>query len=281
MDLHSVETYLRPTDLKEVKNWQPGWAWLAGGTWMFSEPQPQVRTLVDMQRLEWSELEVTPVHKIPHSAIAITIGATCVMNRLLQFSYPERWTAVKALQSAVHELASFKVQNVATVAGNLSLALPASTFAPVMVALGASYEILPLEGKPYWVYAVNFQTGAKQTILKPGEVLRKILLPHAFLEWRVNYQRICVATAGLAVSIVVALHNPQTSQVRFGIGACVRAPRLLEFAHVPSTTELAEALVAQIPLNDFIDDRSASALYRRHVTQVLMERSLHEAINQS
>ena len=272
MDLHSVETYLCPTDLKEVKNWQPGWAWLAGGTWMFSESQPQINTLVDMQGLEWSELKVTPS--------GLSIGATCVMNRLLQFSYPERWTAVKALQSAVHELASFKVQNVATVAGNLCLALPASTFAPVMVALGASYEILPLKGTPYWVSALDFQTGAKQTILKPGEVLRKILIPQAFLDWRVNYQRTCVATAGLAVSIVVALHNPH-SQVRFGIGACLRAPRLLEFSHVPSTTELAQALDAQIPLTDFIDDQSASAIYRRHLTQVLMERSLQEVINQS
>ena len=284
MDLHSVESYLRPTDLEEVKNWQPGWTWVAGGTWVFSELQPQINTLVDMQGLEWSELEVTPFGLFEQSLpmkIAITIGATCVMNRLLQFSYPENWTAVKALQSAVHELASFKVQNVATVAGNLCLALPASTFAPVMVALGASYEILPLEGMPYWVGALDFQTGAKQTILKPGEVLRKISIPQAFLEWRVNYQRICVATAGLAVSIVVALYNTQTSQLRFGIGACVSAPRLIEFAHVPSTTELAEALDAKIHLRDFLNDASASAVYRRYVTKVLMERSLQQAINHS
>lgn len=238
MDLHSVETYLCPTDLEEVRNWQTGWAWLAGGTWMFTEPQPQVRTLVDMQALGWSELEVT--------SEGLSIGAGCVMSRLLQFSYPKHWKAVIALQSAVHELASFKVQNAATVAGNLCLALPASTFAPVMVALGASYEILPIEGTPYWVSALDFQTGAKQNILKPGEVLRKIWIPQANLEWRVNYQRICVATAGLAVSIVVALHNPQTSQVRFGIGACVPTPRLLEFAHVPSTSELAEALRSKL-----------------------------------
>ncbi len=272
MDLHSVETYLRPTDLEEVRNWQAGWAWLAGGTWVFSEPQPQIKALVDMQGLGWSELDVTPE--------GLTIGATCVMSRLLQFSYPKRWTAVEALQSAVHELASFKVQNVATVAGNLCLALPASTFAPAMVALGASYEILPFEGAPYRVSALDFQTGAKQTILKPGEVLRRIWIPLAFLEWRVNYRRICVATAGLAVSIVVVAYNPKTSQVRFGIGACVPAPRLIEFAHVPSTTELASSLNAKIPLTDFLDDET-SAVYRSHLTQVLMARSLQEAINQS
>ena len=81
MDLHGVETYLRPTDLEGVRNWQPGWAWLAGGTWMFSEAQPQIRTLVDMQGLGWSELEVTPE--------GLTIGATCIMSRLLQVPYPE------------------------------------------------------------------------------------------------------------------------------------------------------------------------------------------------
>lgn len=273
MDLHRVETYLRPTDVEQVRNWQPGWAWLAGGTWMFSESQPQVKTLVDMQGLAWSELDVTPE--------GLTIGATCVMSRLLQFPYPNHWTAVKLLQRAVHELASFKVQNMATVAGNLCLALPASTFAPVMVALGARYEILPLEGQPYWVAALEFQTGAKQTLLKPGEVLRKIWIPQENLVRRVNYRRICVATAGIAVSIVVAAYDPQTSQVRFGIGACVPAPRLIEFAQVPATTELAARLDTHIALTDFVQDQSASASYRRHVTQVLMERSLQEAINQS
>lgn len=272
MDLHQVETYLRPTDLQQIQHWQPGWAWLAGGTWMFSEPQPQVKTLVDMQELGWSELEVTPE--------GLTIGATCIMSHLLRFSYPEPWTAVKVLHRAVQELASFKVQNAATVTGNLCLALPASTFAPAMVALGASYEILPLEGSPYQVPALDFQTGAKQTILKPGEVLRKIRIPQASLVWQVNYRRICVATAGVAVSIVVAAYNPQTSQVRFGVGAAVAAPRLIEFAHIPSMAELVAALDTEIPLIDFMHDQSASASYRRHVTQVLMERSLQEAINQ-
>ena len=59
MDLYNVETYLRPKSLTEVSDWQPGWNWLAGGTWIFNEVQPQVKTLVDMQWLNWSEIEVT------------------------------------------------------------------------------------------------------------------------------------------------------------------------------------------------------------------------------
>lgn len=270
MDLHTVEAYLRPTKLEEIGNWQEGWACLAGGTWMFNEPQPQVKTLVDLTELGWSELEATPE--------GLTIGAMSIMSRLLQFSYPQSWTAVEALWGAVRELASFKVQNIATVGGNLCLAIPAGTFAPTMVLLGANYEIVPLKSSPYWVSALEFQTGAKQTILQPGELLRKIWIPQANLEWQVNYKRICVASAGLAVSIVVAAYHPQTHQVRFAIGAAIPAPCLLEFEHVPSSAEISAVLDAQIPLSNFLADKLASAVYRRQVTQVLMQRSLEEVI---
>ena len=266
MDLTTVETYLRPTCLADVTDWRADWAWLAGGTWLFSQPQPQVKTLVDMQGLGWSELEITPA--------GLTIGATCVMSQLLRMSFPQAWTAMQGLQSAVHELASFKIQNVATVAGNLCLALPAGTFAPVMVALGASYDIISLERGCYRVAALDFQIGARRTLLKSGEVLRRIWIPQASLTWRVNYRRICVATAGLAIAIVVAAYNPQTDQVRFGVGASVAAPRLIECVVVPAVTDLSDLLATEIPLADFLDDDQASAVYRRHVTQVLMRQAL-------
>lgn len=268
MDLHRVQTYLRPTQLEDVGAWGNGWAWLAGGTWLFTEPQPQVNTLVDMQRLGWGELSA--------SAEGLTIGAACTMSQLLDFDYPPQWHGFKALQSAVHELASFKIQNMATVAGNLCLALPASTFAPVMVLLNAQYQIQPLQGEAYTVPAADFQTGAKATILKPGEVLRSIHIPAEYLTWQVSYRRICVATAGIAVSIVVAAHHPETGQVRFGIGSCIPAPQLLAFAQVPSIPDITAALDQQITPDRFIDDETASATYRRHVTAVLMGRSLTE-----
>ncbi len=272
MDLHSVTAYWQPTQLNEIGPWQPGWAWLAGGTWLFSEPQPQITTLIDMQGLGWSELEIT--------VEGLSIGAGCVMSRLLEMPYPDRWTGITALQSAVHELASFKVQNMATIAGNLCLALPAGTFAPAMLVLGASYELLSPDGTSRQVSAATFQTGARRTILRPGEVLRKIWVPAANLEWRVNYQRLCIAAFGIALSIVVTAYNPRTHQVRVGIGACVPAPRLIEFDPVPDDNALIAALNTHIPVSDCLADELASALYRHHVTQVLMQRSLQAAIEQ-
>jgi len=268
MDLHTVQTYLRPQQLTDISQWNEGWAWLAGGTWLFTEAQPQVTTLIDMQKMGWGELEVSPE--------GLKIGATCTMGQLLELHGPDAWPGVHALHSAVSELASFKVQSMATIAGNLCLALPASTFAPVMVLLNAEYQILTLRGDRHSVPAADFQTGAKQTILKPGEVLRSIHVPAEYLEWQVSYRRICVATAGIAVSIVVVAHQPSTGATRFAIGGCIPAPRLLAFEQVPSAAELREGLAQLIPLNEFFDDETAGAEYRHHVTTVLMERSLHE-----
>lgn len=273
MDLPHIETYLRPTDLQAVENWERGWAWLAGGTWIFSKQSPDLKVLVDLEKLGWSEIEIMPE--------GLAFGATCTMASLRQCVWPENWTSVKALLSAVDELASFKVTNKATVGGNLCLALSASTFAPVMVALGASYEIRSPGSPPRFVPALDFQTGAQQTILQPGEVLRKIWIPRLNLEWIVSYKRICVATAGYAVSIVVAAYHPQTHQVRFGLGACVPAPRVVEFAAPPTRAELYEALDTQLPVDCFLEDERASAAYRQHITKVLMQRSLEELLCQN
>jgi len=47
----------------------PGLAWLAGGTWLFSEPQPDLHTLIDLESLRWPALEV--------SGDGLNIAATC------------------------------------------------------------------------------------------------------------------------------------------------------------------------------------------------------------
>ena len=180
MDLHTVESYLQPSTLEEIKEYPQGWTVIAGGTWLFTEAQPQVKTLVDISRLGWGEIEIT--------SDGLSIGATCIMSQLLKFNYPQKWSSSKVLKSAVQELASFKIQNVATVGGNLCLAIPAGTFAPVFVVLNARYEVISPEGDSYWVAASDFQTGIKATILPVNHLLRCIFIPQEYL---VGCQRKC------------------------------------------------------------------------------------------
>ena len=60
MDLNRVKEFYQPTSLAAVPKWQDGFAWLAGGTWLFSEPQPSVRALIDLDTLAWPALQVLP-----------------------------------------------------------------------------------------------------------------------------------------------------------------------------------------------------------------------------
>lgn len=267
MDLHAIEDYIRPATLAEVGSWGSDRAWLAGGTWLFTEAQPHLKKLIDVSEIGGSAIAITDE--------GLTIGAATVLSQLEQVNYPATWTGVEALQGAVRELASFKIHHVATVGGNLCLAIPAGTFAPAMVLLDATYDLLALDGSSRAIPAIAFQTGVKQTVLRPGELLHQIRIAKENLDgWRVDYRRICVATAGLAIAIVVSAYHPATNRTRLAIGAAFTCPILLAFEGLPSVAELTSRLEEQ----NFLSDSLATAEYRRQVTQVLMARSLAEVV---
>ncbi len=264
MDLPNVETYLRPNDIQTITSWGQDWAWLAGGTWIFSEPQPHLKVLVDIQDLQWSEIEVKEDYLI--------IGATCPLIKLLEYSWLAEWTAIDGLKSAISALsASLKVINIATVGGNLCLALSVGTLAPVMIALGASYELWNIKGESRTVAAKDFQVGFKSTILQTGEILRRVLIPLSNLKWEINYQRFSIAATDPALAIIVSVSNQQ--QMRCVIGASVTAPRLLKFDSI----ELVERqLITSIENENFIEDAKASADYRRELTVILIRQAIQQ-----
>ncbi len=161
MDLHSIETYLRPNDLSSVQRWSQGWAWLAGGTWLFSEPQPTLNTLVDLEPLNWSDIEL--------NGDRLAIGATCTFTQLLNYNWPVEWQAIAALKSAISALsASFKVLHLATIGGNLCLALAVGVMAPLMVLLDATYEIWSPITPPALFLLRTSSLGFKKPLYNPA-----------------------------------------------------------------------------------------------------------------
>ena len=69
MDLNTITEVVRPGAGLDGVKWRDGDAWLAGGTWLFSELQPHLRRLIDLQTLGWKPLAV--------SDSGLEIGATC------------------------------------------------------------------------------------------------------------------------------------------------------------------------------------------------------------
>ena len=296
MDLHNIDNYLLPKDINQVTNWGEDWSWLAGGTWLFSEPQPEIKTLVDIQSLGWDEIEFidppNPRHFLQrreppqrsgspykgglnnsHQGELLAIGATCPLIKLLQHPWLAEYSAVKGFKGAINALsASLKVVNMATVGGNICLALSVGTLAPVMVALDASYEIWN-QGKSRIIAASYFQIASRQTILQSGELLRRVLIPVENMKWQVDYQRFGIAASDTALAIVVGAYNSTAKKLRLVIGASVAAPILFEFE---GDLEKNFNYIASLKNLDFIEDAKASAVYRREITQILIKQSLNQ-----
>ena len=64
--------------------WQVGDAWLAGGTWLFSEPQDDLRRLIDLHAYGWPSLEEEEDDAGP------SIGATCTIAELDTYAAQQR-----------------------------------------------------------------------------------------------------------------------------------------------------------------------------------------------
>jgi hypothetical protein len=56
VDLDTIEAVVTPSRRDEVWPLGRGDAVLAGGTWLFSEPQPHLRRLIDLTGLGWSPI---------------------------------------------------------------------------------------------------------------------------------------------------------------------------------------------------------------------------------
>ena len=59
MNLNTIKEVMQPRTADEIVKWRPSYAWLAGGTWLFSTPQIDTDTLIDLRSLKWPSLEVS------------------------------------------------------------------------------------------------------------------------------------------------------------------------------------------------------------------------------
>jgi hypothetical protein len=59
MDLNTVTEIDHPKTRMQLPVWEAGDAWLAGGTWLFSEPQPHLTRLIDLSDLKWPPITIS------------------------------------------------------------------------------------------------------------------------------------------------------------------------------------------------------------------------------
>src|SRR6201987_1334571 len=182
MDLNTINDVARPKGRTDMPAWREGDAFLGGGTFLFSEPQPQLTRLIDLAGFGWQPLRV--------SSTGLDIAATCTIAQLDAFAAPVEWIASPLIDQCCRAfLASFKVWNTATVGGNVCMSLPAGPMISLTVALEATYTLWPRGAAPREVPGIEFVTGNHTNVLQPGELLRSIHLPAAALSKRAALRR--------------------------------------------------------------------------------------------
>ena len=269
MDLNTVTSIKRPTNLDEVSDWQQGYAWLAGGTWLFSEPQVQTHTLIDLETLQWPSLTAT--------AEGLEIAATCRVIELDSFQAPADWQAAPLLSKCCRSfLSSFKIWNEATVGGNVCMSLPASPMASLVASLEAVLTLWPRGGEPRQVNAIDFVTGVHANVLAPGEILRSILLPVHVLKKKPAFRRFTLTQQGRSEALIVGTLCPEHGEFVLTISAATVKPIQIRLAGMPSAAELKEAIDKAVPFDLYLDDVHGSPPHRKHLTYYFSEQIREE-----
>lgn len=263
MDLHSIETVCRPRRRSEIPGWQAGDVYLAGGTWLFSEPQADPRRLVDLTSLGWEPLRIT--------GAGLDVAATCTIARLNQAELPAAWRAAPLIDQCCRALlGSFKVWNVATVGGNLCMALPAGPLIAMAAALEGVCTIWGPDGGERLVPVMDFVSGPQENALRPGELLRSIALPDAALRRRTAFRRISLSPDGRSGALAIGTLGP-TGDLVVTVTASTRRPVRIGVPRSCRPGDLRSALEATIASADWYDDPHGWPEWRAHVTSLLVE----------
>lgn len=215
---------------------------LGGGTWLYSEPQPGTTGLVDLTDLGWDSID--------ESDAGLTIGATVTIATLARHPRP------LFAQCANSLLASFKIWNVATVGGNIALALPAGPMTSLASGLDGTAVIWSATSERRLAVA-DLVTGVQQTALQHGEVLRAIEIPRATLEARHAFRRISLSPLGRTGTLVTAVLGEEAV---FTVTGGTTRPHVLRFDELPSAAALEQAVDA---IDDWYDDAHGSPDWRR------------------
>ena len=259
-----MQSVLQPRDRTALPAPRPGAAMLAGGTWLFSEPQPGLDTLIDLTALGWPALEP--------SAAGLRIGATCTIAALEAFEAPAAWVAAPIIAACCNALlGSFKVWNTATVGGNVCLALPAAPMLALTIALDGVACIWRPGGSERAVPMRHFATGPQRTVLEPGEVLRAIDVPDAALRRRAAVRQASLTPLGRSAALLVGTRGADGFALT--ITASTARPVHAAWPSLPGAAAM-DAHIASLPPALWYDDVHGTPAWRRHMTRRLADELL-------
>jgi CO/xanthine dehydrogenase FAD-binding subunit len=263
MDLNTIREVARPQSRAQLPVWTAGDAWLAGGTWLFSEPQAHLTRLIDLTDLKWPALVIGDTH--------LTIAATCTVAQFDGLSCPPDWTAAPLINQCCRAfLASFKIWKTATIGGNICMSLPAGPMISLTSALDGICTIWLADGGERKIPVAEFVTGNQLNVLSPGDLLRQIDIPLASLRRRSAFRQISLTPVGRSAALLIGSLDGEGG-FALTVTASTMRPIKLSFAAIPEQKELRATILQAIPDDLYHSDVHGKPVWRKHMTLRLAE----------
>jgi CO/xanthine dehydrogenase FAD-binding subunit len=258
MDLNTITAVTRPKARSELPVWTAGDAWLAGGTWLFSEPQAHLHRLVDLAALGWPALT--------SDANGLSIAATCSVAELDAIICPPDWLAAPLINQCCRAfLASFKIWKTATVGGNICMSLPAGPMISLTAALDGVCTIWQADGGERKIAVSDFVTGNNSNVLKPGDLLRQIDIPLAAMRRRSAFRQISLTSVGRSAALLIG-SIADNGAFALTVTASTKRPVRLSLKKLPDAASLHNAILQAIPDGLYHDDIHGKPLWRKYMT---------------
>lgn len=263
MDLNTVSEVVRPRTRDQLPVWAAGDAWLAGGTWLFSEPQAHLTRLIDLTDLKWPALTI--------GETGLSIAATCTVAQLDALACPSDWVASPLINQCCRAfLASFKIWKTATVGGNICMSLPAGPMISLTAALDGVCTIWQAGGGERKIPVLDFVTGNQRNLLAPGDLLRQVDVPLTTLRRRSAFRQISLTPVGRSAVLLIGSVTADGKLVLTATASTVR-PIQLTFVGIPSAKELRAAILHRIPDGLYHADVHGKPDWRKAMTLRLAE----------
>jgi carbon-monoxide dehydrogenase medium subunit len=225
---------------------------------------------------------------IHHEKEGMKIGASVTLDeiehsKMIQDKFCALWDAVQVM-------ASPQIRSLGTIGGNLCSAAPSADTAPPLIVLDASVEIISSKGKRK-VLVEKFFKGPEESVLKPGEILTQILIPHPLEKSSGAYFKLMrraamdLAQVGVAVCLSFDSEKRICRGAKIALGAVGSTPiRAFKAEQILLNKEMNETVgkeagtIAALEANPRSSIR-ASKEYRREMTEVLTKRAVMAAYN--
>ena len=220
---------------------------------------------------------VPELRTVRHEGDDLVVGAGVTYTELMGEPVA---SASPALAQAARTVGSPQIRNAGTIGGNLGTASPAGDTLPVLVALGATVDVVSVTGARA-IPIEEFLTGPKATALAPNELILAVRIPST--RGPQEYLKVGVRNAMvIAVASVAMVVDTEARTAGIGLGSvgptALPAPDACAWLEGQSDWHddvIADEFAARVAeAARPIDDHRGRASYRRHAIGVMAKRAL-------